>query len=106
MLNCYFKSRCLLLEPRWNYRDAEVEVTSRIQHFAGSPKPWHTDPRAFSAVGLRAWNQALADTGFVSTPLSSASRWHRRWSIRWAQLERKLMPARDTRSTDQGSGRP
>jgi lipopolysaccharide biosynthesis glycosyltransferase len=74
MLNTYFKGHCAMLDWIWNFRDAGVTPDGRIQHFAGKPKPWETDPQTVSAIGMIAWHRTRQETGFVPTPPSLASR--------------------------------
>ena len=90
MLNTYFKGRALLLDRRWNFRDAGVPPDGRIQHFAGRPKPWQTQADQATDIGMVAWHRARAATGFVPTEPSTLVRAKRRVTVGVAWLNRQM----------------
>ncbi|MGK2897375.1 MAG: glycosyltransferase family 8 protein [Burkholderiaceae bacterium] len=91
MLNVYFKDRCLLLDEKWNCRNAGAAPEDRVLHFAGSPKPWQTQAGDATAPGLVAWHRARAESGFVGTPRSAYLRWRKAVGVRLAQARRRVM---------------
>jgi UDP-glucose/galactose:(glucosyl)LPS alpha-1,2-glucosyl/galactosyltransferase len=88
MLNTFFRDRCLLLEERWNCRDAGVVADGRVQHFAGHPKPWETRPSDDLNVGLAGWHRVRRRSGFVAQrrPLRSGA--VKRLKAAWAMTQR------------------
>jgi lipopolysaccharide biosynthesis glycosyltransferase len=90
MINSYFKDRFLLLDGRWNKRDAAATPHGIIQHFAGNPKPWQMAPNESTLAGLVAWHQARAENSFEPTPSSLLRRLRRRIDVRVAWLQRQL----------------
>ena len=78
MLNTYFKGRCLLLEERWNHRDAGIQPDGRIQHFAGGSKPWKMAREAARLPGHIAWHDAKERSGFQAFRLLPTSNGGRR----------------------------
>jgi lipopolysaccharide biosynthesis glycosyltransferase len=90
MLNTYFMGHCQMLDRIWNVRDAGVTPDGRIQHFAGKPKPWETDPEAVSALGMIAWHRTRQETGFVPTPPSLASHFRNNFVNVMAWIERQV----------------
>jgi len=80
----------MLLDGRWNYRDASVAPTGRVQHFAGSPKPWQTKASEVTSIGMHGWHRALARSGFVASPPTLYSRVRNKANVRLAQLERRI----------------
>ena len=91
MLNTYFKGRCLLLDKRWNYRDAGVMPDGHIQHFAGKPKPWNTRTEEATSVGLVAWHRARAETGYVPPSPSKFVQIKRQLVVNLARIQRRLL---------------
>jgi lipopolysaccharide biosynthesis glycosyltransferase len=90
MINAYFKDRFLLLDGRWNKRDAAAAPHGIIQHFAGNPKPWQMAPNDSTLAGLVAWHRARGENGFQPTPSSLPRRLKRRIKMRIAWLQRQL----------------
>jgi lipopolysaccharide biosynthesis glycosyltransferase len=90
MLNDYFKDQFLLLEWRWNARDAALSPEGIIQHFAGKPKPWEMLPHQATLAGLIAWHRARAENDFESTPPSLANRVKRRFDVGIARIQRQF----------------
>jgi len=88
MLNTFFKGRCLLLDPLWNYRDALATNQGRVQHFVGSPKPWQTKSGDSAAAGLVAWHATRAANAFQPFPASPLSRLVRVWRLAIARIQR------------------
>jgi len=91
MLNSYFKDRFLPLEARWNFRDAGVAPDGRIQHFAGSPKPWNIERSAASNPGLQAWHAACREVGYSPPKRSRWSHLKQRVSLKVAQIQRRCL---------------
>ena len=91
MLNTYFKDRCLLLDARWNYRDATASNEGRVQHFVGSPKPWQTEAGASDAAGLIAWHRTRAANKFQALPATATFRLSRLWRLAVARLQRTVL---------------
>ena len=101
ILNSYFKGRFLLLDGRWNTRDAARSPEGLIQHFAGKPKPWQMAPHEMELIGLTAWARARADTGFEPAPPSIGSAVSRRLGngVSWVQRQvRKRLGGRSSSS--------
>jgi len=90
MINDYFKNQFLLLEWRWNARDAALSPEGIIQHFAGRPKPWETSPHQVTLTGLIAWHRARAENDFRSAPPSLARRMRRRFDVGVARIQRQF----------------
>ena len=90
MLNDYFKDQFLLLEWRWNARDAALSPEGIIQHFAGKPKPWEMNRGQATLTGLIAWHRARAENDFESTPPSLAKRVKRRFDVGIARVQRQF----------------
>jgi lipopolysaccharide biosynthesis glycosyltransferase len=90
VLNDYFKDQFLLLEWRWNARDAALSPEGIIQHFAGAPKPWDMNPDQVTLTGLIAWHRARAENEFESVPPSLAKRIKRRIDVQVARIQRRL----------------
>ena len=90
MLNDYFKNQFLLLEWRWNARDAALSPAGIIQHFAGKPKPWEMSAHQATLTGLIAWHRARAESNFDSAPQSLAKRIKRRFDVGLARIQRRL----------------
>jgi lipopolysaccharide biosynthesis glycosyltransferase len=98
MINGYFKDYFLLLDGRWNKRDAAALPHGAILHFAGSVKPWQISPNESTHAGLVAWHHARAENSFHPTPSSLPRRLKRRIKMRVAWLQRQLRRTwRDTR---------
>lgn len=91
MLNTYFIGRCLLLDARWNYRDALAVNEGRVQHFVGSPKPWQTKAGDSAASGLVEWHATRAANTFQPVPASLLSRLIRVWKLAIARIQRTLL---------------
>jgi lipopolysaccharide biosynthesis glycosyltransferase len=103
ILNSYFKGRFLLLDGRWNTRDAARSPEGLIQHFAGKPKPWQMAPHEMEHIGLTAWARARADTGFEPAPPSVGSAISRRLGngVSWVQRQvRKRLGGRSSSSAE------
>jgi len=90
MINAYFKNQFLLLEWRWNARDAALSPEGIIQHFAGKPKPWETLPHQVTLTGLIAWHQARAESDFQPAPPSLTRRMKRRLDVGVARIQRQF----------------
>ena len=93
MINTYFKDRCLMLEERWNFRDAGVLPAGRIQHFSGRGKPWKMSSTQAVLLGHRAWHDTKLRTGFVSPPISAYSKWRKSVRALTAKIQRRLARA-------------
>ncbi len=90
MLNTYFKGRCLLLESRWNCQDAGVTPQGRLQHFAGSTKPWKMPPAAATLVGHVAWHGAKRRSGFEPLQVPTYLRLKKQLRVLAAKVQRRL----------------
>jgi lipopolysaccharide biosynthesis glycosyltransferase len=91
MLNTYFKGRCLVLEERWNFRDAGVPQTGKIQHFSGRSKPWKITAAEATLTGHVAWHDAKRRSGFMSPRIPVYAKWRKRIGVLGAKLQRRLV---------------
>jgi lipopolysaccharide biosynthesis glycosyltransferase len=90
MLNAYFKGRYLLLEGKWNHRDAGIEPDGRIQHFAGSTKPWEVTAATATLAGHKAWHAAKERSGFQSVPVPAFIKLKKNVRVITAKVQRRL----------------
>jgi lipopolysaccharide biosynthesis glycosyltransferase len=90
MLNTYFKGRCFLLEERWNYRDSGILPDGKIQHFAGSTKPWKVTAAAAPAPGHVAWHGAKRRSGFEPLPIPAYVKWKKSFNTLTAKVQRRI----------------
>jgi lipopolysaccharide biosynthesis glycosyltransferase len=90
VLNVYFNDRCLLLERRWNCRDAAAVPAGRILHFTGAPKPWQMAAEQMTLAGLAAWRRTRLENDFVPTPPSLFARISRLIGVYTAWTQRQV----------------
>lgn len=90
MLNTYFKDRFLVLDERWNFRDAGVLPDGKIQHFAGPAKPWKVSAQEAVLPGHVAWHEAKRRSGYVSQRVSAYQRWRKNLGVFVAKVRRRL----------------
>jgi lipopolysaccharide biosynthesis glycosyltransferase len=90
MLNTYFKNRCVFLDQRWNFRDANAAPEGRLIHFAGAAKPWSVTAATAVLAGHVAWHQALARSGFKPAPAPAWIKWKKAVDVALAKLQRRF----------------
>jgi len=90
MLNSFFRGRCLLLEERWNLRDAAADVQGNIIHFAGAAKPWNV-ARSGAVRGYVAWQDERDGLDFQQDIAAKQDSLKYRWSSMRARIHRKLI---------------
>jgi lipopolysaccharide biosynthesis glycosyltransferase len=90
ILNTYFKGRCLLLEERWNYRDSAALPDGKIQHFAGSTKPWKVTAATAPGAGHVAWHSAKQRSGFEALPIPAYVKWRKTFTVLTAKVQRRI----------------
>jgi lipopolysaccharide biosynthesis glycosyltransferase len=90
MLNAYFKGRSLLLENRWNCQDAGVPPQGKLQHFAGSTKPWKVTSAAATLAGHIAWHGARQRSGFEPLQVPTYLRLRKHFRVLAAKVQRRL----------------
>jgi lipopolysaccharide biosynthesis glycosyltransferase len=93
MLNTYFKNRFLVLEDRWNFRDAGVLPDGKIQHFAGPAKPWKLAAQDASLPGHVAWHEAKRRSGYATEQIPLYAKWRKRVGVVVSKVRRRLVAA-------------
>ena len=93
MLNTYFRGRTLVLEERWNFRDAGVPPTGKIQHFSGRSKPWKMTVAEAVLPGHAAWHAAKQRSGFTTPTIPAYVKWRKSVGALVAKVQRRLVRA-------------
>lgn len=92
MLNSFFRDSCLIMDERWNMRDAAAPATGNILHFAGSRKPWQIT-RDEALIGERAWIDERATFDFVPQKVTAFDKLSFKLTGLRAKAQRVLMRA-------------
>lgn len=98
MLNSFFRDRTLILDDRWNLRDAGADPGGNIIHFAGSGKPWSDDPGLAGLPAVEAWRRLRGEIAFeAETAVRRRSLGERLWTWRAKAQRHALELARGQR---------